>query len=535
MLTIFLSQEEECGTIVVRIQKYHKEYAVAHYIRYQNKADKTYAQIIDAVRVDGKKENHYIASLGTVIDKEQGVFRSKERGIYTYTLEDGYGEAPREIEMLHEGMKRERLILDFGDSYMLDHYLRNSSPFFDLFSAILPQQRDSLFALLFFRLLTDKKAYMYAQSWHEGNYASILYPNARLQSQRISDFLTALGDEEVGRGFFSSYLNQLYPDHTGTGILIDSTGLHNAVDMPLTALSNHNGDINFETRLIYVIDRFNGMPLYLRYCPGNVVDVTTLCTTVEELRQLGVRTDFAIVDAGYYSEDNVDALYAADIAFVSRVGPNRKLCKTLIETHAPSIRQAQYMVPFGNRIVYMRRFSVDLHGHPGYAYLGVDMDSRNLQEKKVSLQALNDRLPFDEIDKKMGKLGSFVLVSSQKMECQDMLPLYYTRTQVEQVFDIAKNNADVVPLRIHGEQTLRGHLLLTFLATVLFQQLQKDLVLHTQKKDKLNPEGSFFVLRNQKCKVYDRLVIPQEPTKKMNDIYRLLKVPTPTSIPYTRL
>ena len=155
----------------------------------------------------------------------------------------------------------------------------------------------------------------------------------------------------------------------------------------------------------------------------------------------------------------------------SRGGPNRKLCKTLIETHAPSIRQAQYMVPFGNRIVYMRRFSVDLHGHPGYAYLGVDMDSRNLQEKKVSLQALNDRLPFDEIDKKMGKLGSFVLVSSQKMECQDMLPLYYTRTQVEQVFDIAKNNADVVPLRIHGEQTLRGHLLLTFLATVLFQQL----------------------------------------------------------------
>jgi len=524
-----------CGIIVVRIKMYHKEHTVARYIRYQQKADKTYAQVIDAVRVDGKKKNLYITSLGAVIDKEKGIFKSKERGVYTFSLEAGYGEAPREIEILYTEIKTERLILDFGDSFMLDQYLRNCTPFFDLFSDILPNQSDSLFALLFFRLLTDKKAYRYAQSWHEGNYASILYPKARLQSQRISDFLSALGSEEVGRDFFSTYLKELYPNHDGTGILIDSTGLHNAVDMPLTALSNHNGDINFETRLIYVIDRFNGMPLYLRYCPGNVIDVTTLCTTVEELRQLGIMTDFAIVDAGYYSESNVDALYADDIAFISRVGPNRKLFKTLIEQHAQSIRQAQYMVPFGNRIVYMRRFSVDLHGHPGYAYLGVDMDSRNMQEKKVSLQALNDKLPFDDIDKKMGKLGSFVIVSSQEMECKELLPLYYTRTQVEQVFDIAKNNADVVPLRIHGEETLRGHLMLTFLATVLFQRLQKDLLLHTQKKEKINPEGSFFVLRNQKCKVYDELVIPQEPTKKMNDIYKLLKIPTPTSIPYERV
>lgn len=123
----------------------------------------------------------------------------------------------------------------------------------------------------------------------------------------------------------------LYKGKEGTGILIDSTDLHNAVNMPLTALSNHNGDINLKMRLIYVIDRISGMPLYFRYCLGNVLDITTLRTTVVELKLLGVKTDMALVDAGYYSDANVDALYAGKIAFVSRVGTNRKLFKNLVD------------------------------------------------------------------------------------------------------------------------------------------------------------------------------------------------------------
>ncbi len=83
------------------------------------------------------------------------------------------------------------------------------------------------------------------------------------------------------------------------------------------------------------------------------------------------------------------------------------------------------------------------------------------------------------------------------MHCKEILPFYYTRVQVEQVSEIARNSADLVPLRIQGEDTLKGHLILTFLSTVLFQLLQKDLLLHTQKKkDKTNPEGSFPVLRD---------------------------------------
>ena len=45
-----------------------------------------------------------------------------------------------------------------------------------------------------------------------------------------------------------------------------------------------------------------------------------------------------------------------------------------------------------------------------------------------------------------------------------ILPTYYTRQQIEQIFDISKNYADRLPLRVQNEDTFRGHLLLTFIS-----------------------------------------------------------------------
>jgi transposase len=50
-----------------------------------------------------------------------------------------------------------------------------------------------------------------------------------------------------------------------------------------------------ETRLIYICERNTGLPLYFRYISGNIVDFSTLATTVEELEKAGVCTDFAIL------------------------------------------------------------------------------------------------------------------------------------------------------------------------------------------------------------------------------------------------
>ena len=496
-----------------------------------------YATVVESCRKGGKVGQNRLENLGRVINREKGIFKNRERGIFCYTLEKGAAEVSPEIidsldlNALPLKTSQERLILDFGDSYMLDEYIKRI-PIHGAINEILPDERDTLLSLLFYRILTDKKANCYAMTWWAGNYACMLFPKAQLASQRISEFLVRLGDEGVQRVFFSRYLDILYGrvHEQAAAILIDSSGLPNASGMSITQLSNHNGDISLEARLIYVIDRKNGMPVYFRYCPGNIVDVSTLCTTIAELSQYNVNVDSAIIDAGYFSESNVKELYGNGIHFITRLAPNRVMFKDATGKHLHDICSAKYAIRYGGRLVYMKKEKIDVFGHDGYAYIGVDMDSRNSQVKKATFNCMDDKLAPEEIDQRISKLGVFVLLSSDDMETMDVLPLYYTRQQVEQVFDIAKNNADILPLRTQNEDTFRGHLMLTFLATAILQKMQRDILTLRKKGDKTNPEGALMKLRNQKCKVYDANIVPQEAVKEINDVYKLLGIKYPNTI-----
>lgn len=502
------------------------------YIRYvNNPSGAVYASLVDGERSGKTVKQKYLGNLGLVIDRDRGIYKSRERGVYQYSLENGYAELPSGPDRAAAGdAEKEKLILDFGDSYVLDKYLR-TLPFYGAYQAILPLHGDTLFSLLFYRILTEKKAYCYADTWWSGNYARMLFPEAKLQSQRVSEFLAMLGDEGAQRMFFDEYLAAIYGPCGGTsGILIDSTGLPNSSKMPLTQISNHNGDVSLEIRLVYVIDRRNGMPIYFRYCPGNIVDVSTLCVTLAELSQFSIAIDYAIVDAGYFSEGNVTELYRSNVRFVTRLAPNRTIYKQVAESELYDILSSKYAVRYGNRLVYLKKKKVDVYGYAGYAYVGVDMDSRNLQFKRAAFAAIDDKKSPEEMDERIAKLGVFMLLSSDDMETNEILPLYYTRQQIEQVFDIGKNYADLLPLRIQNEETFRGHLMLTFMATAILQMLQRDILGRRKKKDKTNPEGALMNLRNQKCKVYAHSIVPQERVKNVNEIYKLLGIDCPITI-----
>jgi len=493
------------------------------FIHYLEKNGAEYGAIYLPKRVEGKKVNE-ITNLGLVIDKDRGIFRNRERGVFSFSLEDGYGRAPADAKLPVKAKGKELLILDFGDSFLFYSFLE-STPYYAIIESLLPSESDTLFSLLGYHVLGGG-ANCYAQTWWEGNYVNRLYPLAHLQGQRISEFLTRLGNEAVHRTFFKQYLATLMSGPGIHGILIDSTGLPNSIDLPMTAISNHNGDINLEMRLIFVTERTTGMPLLFRYIAGNVVDVTTLEITVNELYQQGVTTDFVILDAGYYSEGNIIALHEKGIAYVTRLQANRKLYKELILQNIDSLEDGKNLVKYNGRALYVKRVECKVAGgFDAYAYIAIDLTMKSIGMNKAMLVALDDNLGPDEINARMKRLGVFVLVSSENLGAEEILPLYYTRQQVEQVFDIVKNYADMLPLRVHSEETLRGHLMLGFIATIICRLMQKEL-----DKKEINMIGLTRELKNQKCKVYPNCIIPQEPKKKMNDGYKVFKLTSPPII-----
>jgi hypothetical protein len=495
------------------------------HITYDIKDGVEYARLCQSIR-HGQKVDKTSVNLGRVIDKEKGIYKSRERGVFIYDLKEDTYKKPDAEYLLPNASNQEKLILDFGDTYFLDTYLKKEKLIASL-DAIGYRNSDTLYAMICYYILCST-ANCFAGDWWEGSYARILYPKANLVSQRISDFLADVGDESHLRTFFSQYINYVSKGASqGTNVLIDSTGLPNSIRFPLTAISNHNGEISNEVRLIYVTQQETGLPIYFRYCPGNVIDVSTLTRTILELKESGVNTKFAILDAGYYDGENIAALYKSNVSFVSRLKENLKLYKSLVKTHLPDIETKENFVSYNNRYAYIKCVECELvAGYKAYAFIGLDIDRKNSESRKLFQRAKGEKLSNANVYDKMSSHGIFILVSSRRIAKDKILPTYYMRQQIEQIFDIGKNYADMLPLRVQNEDTFRGHLLMTFIASVVVKKLQDDL-----KGTVFNPISLFMSLRNQKCKVYSNSIIVQEAFKKANDIYKHFKIPCPVDIP----
>jgi hypothetical protein len=487
------------------------------FIHYDVKKGVEYASVYTPQRVDGIKVNNP-EYLGRVVNKEKGIYQSRARGIFQYTIEGGYCDM-----LIPSCLQDERYILDFGSSYIFYEMLKGS-PYYAIIKESFPEFSDTLLTLIGYRVL-EHKANSYALDWWEGDYVRILFPNAKLKSQRVSDLLKVIGQESLQRHFFKRYLSTITSCNKPVGLLIDSTALPNDIHFPLTALHTEFNTPSKEAKLILVVERTTNMPLFFRYTAGNIIDTSTLKETIRELSACGVKTEFAIVDAGYYSEGNIRELYSEKISFLTRVVPNRVMYKNLAVEHLADLLTSKYLIKYGERLLHIKRVEVPLFDNVAYAYIAIDLGRRNEESYKYVVSALEDKVAPEEIDEKLKTKGMFILISSEKIATGEILPLYYSRQAIEQIFDINKNNVELLPLRCHSEETFRGHLMLSFLSSVAYLVAQNRL-----KGSAFNPIGAFAALRNLKCKVYDKKLLVKEPTKKMKEIANIMNLTLPTAL-----
>lgn len=504
------------------------------YISYNVVDGNEYATVVRSVRDGARVTKEDRVYLGRVVDEERGVYRSRARGLFTYDLATGeFGPAPEGVEgPRRRNARRARPVLavSFGDAYLLDSFLR-SSGLMACADACGHAEPDTVRALLAFYVLTSL-ASSHAADWWSLTYARLLYPRARMASQRVSECLADLGSEDAKRRFMGAWLGLVAgrPGAADGGVLIDSTGVPNSCRLPVTAVSNHNGQVSEEVRLIYVVQRGTGLPLFFRCVAGNVIDVSTVTRTIAELRGMGVDTKFAILDAGYYTNANADALMSAGVSFLMRLKPNLKVYKEVVATHLPNLESRENAVMHNGRLVYVTRVPCELGtsgGRGGYAYLCLDLAMRRELERDAARRAAEAGMSGAEAYDSMAAKGVFVLVSTRRIAREKLLPLYYTRDRVEKVFEIAKQGGKALPVCVQTEETFRGHLLMCFMATAAIKMMSDVLA---SRKTSLTVESMLEILHEQHAIEYEGQLVTTEPVRKMNEAYRAFGIKCPDAI-----
>ena len=195
------------------------------------------------------------------------VFFNRERGLYKYDEErDLYLPAPSDLEVPKRKSRLKSparpITYSFGALYLLDEFMKKER-LYDLFDEHYADKIETLKAMICF-YITSALSNSYAHDWYANSYASKLFPKASLSSTQISEFLKYIGEPSRQMSFLTKYL-QWFRENYGRddlgNILIDSTGSPNSVHFSLTAISNHNGEINQEVRQISML--FNSQQLCL--------------------------------------------------------------------------------------------------------------------------------------------------------------------------------------------------------------------------------------------------------------------------------
>ncbi len=461
------------------------------FIRYKKFGNKEYAyEVTSYWDPEKKKPRQKTKYLGVVVDKEKKIFKKKSRE------------------------RKEKLILDFGDTYFLNQFINRVTFFENL-------KKEMFLPLIFYRLCYPS-AMRYARMWYEGNIVRKFF-DVDISSQRISEFLEEIGDESIQREFFKEYIRQITPSE---GIVIDTTALPNQINIPTSAWGWHNEEIEKQIKLLLVIDRSTSLPLFFRYIAGNIVDVSTLKATVEELKKYGVSRYFVILDAGFFSEENIKELYNEEIQFLIRLPSLRKLYKRLILEESRELESYRNAVRYGKRVLFVKQREVELFGKRVYAYVVLDPERKGREMRKTLLKVM-DEIEEDEEEEMeyiLMKKGIMILISSSELDRENVISLYYTRQIAEKLFGFSKDDLNLLPLRVHKEETLRGYLFLQFASLVVYSLLKREL-----GRD-YTVEEVLLTLRNLKCKVYEDEIIVQELTKQQRKIFEKFGIMVPKSM-----
>lgn len=297
-------------------------------------------------------------------------------------------------------------------------------------------------------------------------------------------------------------------------------------------LSLRHGKVSKEMRLIFVVQKATGLPLFYKTVAGNIVDVSTLERTMAHINALGIDIASCIMDAGYNSSENLDLFYdennACKMGFITRVAGNDKQFSTMLKENIGFIEKKENLVRYGDRALYITHKQIMVgknKNNPAWLYLGLDLGRESDERRKLLNKATANKMSDDDLHKALQTEGFFGILSGTEYSNEEILPAYYQRQMVEQIFDFAKNYTKLLPLRTNNSATFNGHMLMSYIATCVIKMIQIRL-----KESNMYLGSRLDFLHGQKCIVYEDSIVTDTPQKEANETFKVFGIDCPAEL-----
>jgi transposase len=445
----------------------------------------------------------YLYTVESYWDKEKKAPRNKQVCLGRYNEETG--------EITPSGRAKkgdaEKPDLEFKASakvygpYLLLMKLSNDIGLVRILKKSLPDLYERMLSLVFF-VVQKGLALSRCETWSESHRHPFNQP---MSSQQVSELLKQI-TENSRQHFLSLWLGHLLENEL---LCYDITSISSYATANEYVRWGHNRDNEKlpQINLAMLYGQNSALPAYYRRIQGNITDVATLTTTIDSLDFLGSIKLFFILDRGFYSEKNVDALLEKRYRFILMVRTDRVWVRDVIDQYYDQVASPEKYGQTGeDEVLYMVSHLYKWGGRRCYAHLyyNATRAAEDFDNLNKSLVVCKGELERDDLDnahqvlydrffiiKRMPKrglsvsynnaeiqkyrkryAGFFCILTNVKMDSGELLEIYRRKDIVENCFDDLKNGLDMKRLKVHSSSAMDTRLFIQFLASILLSKIR---------------------------------------------------------------
>ena len=402
----------------------------------------------------------------------------------------------------------------FGATHLLDE-ISNITGVKDDLKACFPEQYEMLLSLAYFLVLeSDSPMYRFPRWAHDHQHPG-WHPYS---SQRISELMRDISES----GRLNFFIKQSQRRMEKEYLAYDTTSVSSWSEYIKAVRYGKNKDYDDlpQVNMALIFGEESSLPVYYRVLPGNINDVSTIRKLMRDISFLEIKKLKLVMDRGFFSAKNINALYREHHKFLISVKTNNGFVSGLVEEAKATIKHYsnydiehnvyylgstekwpyEYKDRHGKTIKEERKIYVHIY----YNGLRAEEEKRRLSQalarteaalmskaeltkyqtslkenylivKETPKRGITIQYNNEAIEKHMDNIGYFVLLSNDIKDSVTALEIYRKKDMVEKAFDNLKERLEMKRTAVHSDGALAGKFFIQFLALIFVSYIHKHM------------------------------------------------------------
>ena len=452
----------------------------------------------------------------------------------------------------------------FGATYLFDEIGGKLGITQDL-RQCFPQDWRQILSIAYYLILEDRNPLSRFPKWA----ATHAHPFGEdIPSQRSSELFAGIGENQKQEFFKRQAARRLEKEY----LAYDTTSV-SSYSKSLKQVKygkNKEREPLAQINLALLFGEASRLPVYYRKLAGNIPDVKTIRNLLADIDFLELQKVNLVMDRGFYSEENINALYQKHYKFLIAVQTSLRFVKSRLE----EVRSSMTTRPFysskyriyavssmedwaytevkkdvtvtGTRRVYLHLYynddkakedRNDFNDHLDMLENELLTDSRKSEHEKLygkyfdiqqtPVRGMSLEPKQEAIDAAEKDYGYFALLSNGVKDPWDALEIYRSKDLIEKAFGNLKERLNMRRTSVSSSQNLDGKLFVQFVALIYLSYVKKAMIDH-------NLFGTYTLQEFlDELDVIERFEHPGrkpflgEITKKQKELYNYLEIPQP--------